>query len=552
MTLDEFAVLAIAPANAWYLSGTILTLGAVGFVNFRWKIAPLLAEARRATALVDALADSTALGANLPDLDTKIGSGAMLGAPWREFRATLVLPEAGEPPHLLATRDPATVFSPGGLLAGHLNLRFYHSLPNLLVGMGILGTFLGLLFGLHVASKGLATPDIAVARGALQGLLASAALKFSTSVAGLLASLLFSWREKHWTHRFDRTIGDFTGALEARLTRVTSEAIALATLRATHRHESWLARQEAKIENFPERVGAALAAQLTPQFTALIRHFDTRDAALVQPLERLSGEFSRTLSSAAGAEMARLATTLERVGAALEVHTAGLRDSSTATARELSASFREGGESLKHDVAETLSAILARLSVAIEEMTGRLNHAGAAAAHNLSHAVGGMENTAATFSRFGSEAERLFADLREAQTGFALAAAPVAEAAAAFRHSATRVENLTAQIQHVSDGLQKTLAELLRFQTQAFKQWQEYEERFSNLDAALANTFHELEAGLERTTILVKNWVAGLDQHTVTIVHELAAATSELRETVAGLSAILLESTPSRVSSPEG
>jgi len=548
-TLDEIAIFATTPANAWYFSGVIIVLALLAFISFRWHIAPLMAEMRDACDMIEALPDTQALIDHLPELDANLGMGLLLGPPWREFRATLVPPEQGDPPQLLATRDPAAVFPGGRLLATHLNLRFYLAMPNTLVGLGILGTFVGLLFGIHVASKGLAASDMAVARGALQGLLSAAALKFSTSVAGLLTSLLFSWREKQWTHRFETLASRFTAALEVRLIRVTSEAIALASLRVA-------TRQEALLETLPLRFGEVVAAHLAPQLAALSASVEIRETGVMERLERLGRDFSRSLSGAAGEETARLAATMERVGAALEIHSAGLRNSSGDAARELSSSFREGGEALKNEVAQSLTTILGRLSSAIEAMTGQLAAAGATAARDLNRAaggvdaaggrlataLGGMETTAGTFVRFGGEVEHLLAGLREAQIGFSAVAGPVTEAANAFRASAARVEGIALRVQEATEGLRATMSDLSHMEGQVCDQWREYEERFTNVDAALANTFHELEGGLSRTTTMVREWVEGLDRHTAGIIRNLTAATGELRETVAELAEVLTES----------
>lgn len=547
--MDEIALFATAPENAWYLSGAIIVLALLAFISFRWRITPLMRAMSDACTLVESVPDAESLVNYLPELDANLGICPLMGPPWREFRATLVFPEPGEPPRLLATRDPAIAFLGGKLLAAHLDLRFYHTMPNMLVGIGILGTFTGLLFGIHVASKGLAAPDMAVARGALQGLLSAAALKFTTSVAGLLSSILFSLREKQWTHRFEVLAARFTSALEVRLVRVTAESISLSSLRA-------VARQEALLEALPTRLGEAIATHLAPRLTALATSVDTRDTAMMERLESLSRDFSQTLSGAAGTEATRLAATLERVGTALEIHTAGLRDSSGETARELSSSFREGGETIKRDVTQALTTILGRLSVSIEEMSKHLIAAGTNVARDLNRAtggmdtaggrltqaLGGMEAMASTFVRFGSETERLLTALHEAHAGFAVAATPVADAAVAFRNSAARVEGIVGLVRETSEGLRVTVSELSHLETQVCNQWREYEERFANIDASLANTFHELESGLSQMTTMVRDWVEGLDRHTASIVHELTAATGELRETVAGLTEVLVQS----------
>ncbi len=551
LSLDDIALFVTTKASAWYFSGTILVLALLAFMSLRLRIAPLVAEMKRASLTIEALPDRAALVMRLHDLDEQLGSGVLLGPAWREFRATLVLPEANREQRLLATCAPTTVFRARPLLMAHLNLSFYQAMPNMLVGLGILGTFIGLLFGIHVASKGLAAPDMAVARGALQGLLSAAALKFSTSVTGLMASLLFSWREKQWNHRFESFTTRFTAALEIRLERITPEAIALSSVRA-------LVRQEALLESLPNRLGEAVASHLAPQFAALTKSVDAQGLAISKRLEQFSRDLAqnRPAQNMGGDETALLSATLARVGMALENHTSELQNHAThAGVRDLADSFREGGEALKREMAQTLNTMLERLSHSIDELAGHLASAGAVAARDLGQAasgvdaaggrlalaVGGMETTFTTFARFGGEVEHLLRGLREVQAGFMATAQPIAEAGSAFRTSATRVENSAGRMQEAIEGLRVTTTELSRMENQVCGQWQEYEERFTNVDAALANTFHELDKGLSRTTHLVQEWLEGLDQNTAGIVRELTAATVELRETVADLTEALVE-----------
>ena len=103
------------------------------------------------------------------------------------------------------------------------------------------------------------------------------------------------------------------------------------------------------------------------------------------------------------------------------------------------------------------------------------------------------------------------------------------------------MEGVSGRVQEAAEGLRVAASDLSRMEHQVCGQWREYEERFANVDAALANTFRELDKGLSHTTLLVREWVSGLDQHTASIVRELTAATVELRETVTELTDALVE-----------
>jgi hypothetical protein len=89
-----------------------------------------------------------------------------------------------------------------------------------LTALGVLGTFAGLVFGVSAASRGLASPDISVARNALSTLLAGAELAFLTSILGLSLALLHGiWLNRHrraLTRQARQLISYLTKVLAAR------------------------------------------------------------------------------------------------------------------------------------------------------------------------------------------------------------------------------------------------------------------------------------------------------------------------------------------------
>lgn len=101
-------------------------------------------------------------------------------------------------------------FNEQSILSGTLNLRFWYSLPGLFVGLGILGTFIGLTYGVREFN----TESIASIQESIKVLLAGMGTAFITSVWGMGLSLLFGVLEKHYFKNINRKIALLCLALD--------------------------------------------------------------------------------------------------------------------------------------------------------------------------------------------------------------------------------------------------------------------------------------------------------------------------------------------------
>jgi hypothetical protein len=70
----------------------------------------------------------------------------------------------------------------GRIIRETLNLRLLQAIPNVLVGIGLLFTFLGLTAALYFASQGAAAHDVAQTQLSIRNLLDAAAFKLSSSL----------------------------------------------------------------------------------------------------------------------------------------------------------------------------------------------------------------------------------------------------------------------------------------------------------------------------------------------------------------------------------
>ena len=85
----------------------------------------------------------------LPRLSEEFNRNGEFAEAWQEFEDSLITRQRDQNQSVVYKTDEASLFfSEDRLLDQHLNLRFWNSVPALLVGLGILGTFVGLVWGL--------------------------------------------------------------------------------------------------------------------------------------------------------------------------------------------------------------------------------------------------------------------------------------------------------------------------------------------------------------------------------------------------------------------
>ena len=95
-------------------------------------------------------------------------------------------------------RSHAETWTVRDVLGGRLNLSLFETMPNLLIGFGLMCTFVFLAVALQQAGLALNALDVSARQQdqALQSLIATAGGKFITSIAGLFCSLVWNWRAK--------------------------------------------------------------------------------------------------------------------------------------------------------------------------------------------------------------------------------------------------------------------------------------------------------------------------------------------------------------------
>jgi predicted nucleic acid-binding Zn-ribbon protein len=124
-------------------------------------------------------------------------SVATVAAAWCETQRRAVNIPRADVSEFRLLNAPTDLWSPTRLLAQRMNLPLAEAVPNLLVGVGLLFTFAFLTLAIHHAAQVINVPGATAAANtdfvqAASKLLNAAGAKFSTSLAGLFASLIWS------------------------------------------------------------------------------------------------------------------------------------------------------------------------------------------------------------------------------------------------------------------------------------------------------------------------------------------------------------------------
>ena len=284
---------------------------------------------------------------------------------WQEFEDSLITRDVHENREVIyKTDDSSLFFGEDRLLDQHLNLRFWNSVPALLVGFGILGTFVGLVWGLipfadiNFEPTAETRTKIAEIQRAIKELLSGVSTAFVTSVWGMLTSLLFNGLEKWRIGRVSRAISNLQRGLDQLFTLTTQEAISF-------RQEDELGQQTAALKSFstdlankiksamtqgrqeiiqelhnaPEAFSSAMAERLTPSLDSLNTAVEElrrqREESSTDAIQRLVEEFHESLSGSTTAQLEGLAETVRSASAGLAALPVQLEDMITSVQEQI-------------------------------------------------------------------------------------------------------------------------------------------------------------------------------------------------------------------------
>lgn len=141
-----------------------------------------------------------------------------LGTVWQEFDQSLIESNG----KLYNTVDAAYFFNTHTLASGLTENRLFAAVPGFLTALGVLGTFLGLTFGLGEIHLDQGTQEM---QKGISAMVSGASTAFLTSLWGVLTSLVFNWYEKRCERKIKVRIQKLQKNIDEKFHRAVVEQI---------------------------------------------------------------------------------------------------------------------------------------------------------------------------------------------------------------------------------------------------------------------------------------------------------------------------------------
>jgi uncharacterized protein YukE len=300
-----------------------------------------------------------------------------------ETKDNLVEIEGDLGPEFYSLRNYSEIWTARGILTGRLNLSLFETMPNILIGIGLMFTFIFL--ALALADAGTAMDVTAERDNAMQSLIANAGGKFITSIVGLLCSLTWNWLAKV---KIDELQG-CAYRLHAALRKIAPDTAAQAIIKQQHSIFKEILtenrEQVGQLKRFETDIAIAIAKaignELQPSFKSLgtelvdaLKELSNRIGSMNEDaLQKMISEFIKEFRGTSSAEMqdfknvlAELARKLDAAGTKLggDIVDAGTTFGSAAANLESAIARTQ-------DTVELLDASLERASEVVSDGSER-------------------------------------------------------------------------------------------------------------------------------------------------------------------------------------
>jgi hypothetical protein len=262
-----------------------------------------------------------------------------LASSWMETEERVIqLPVGGDSKSVMFG-SPKDLWSPSALLARRLNLGLAEAVPNILVGVGLFFTFVFLSWALVDTTAAL-TQDAssrAETERAIRKLLEVAGGKFLTSLAGLLASIVWTYKSKRALNELNKACDLLLEAFGKVLPANGAEMLMRQQLEAATDNlglaEELLnesREQTGTFKRFETDLAVTLAGAITKSFSPQMEAMTSKLVAAIdglseklgtmnqEALKKMLEDFAGMLKQATDSEMAQLQQTLAELAGKLE------------------------------------------------------------------------------------------------------------------------------------------------------------------------------------------------------------------------------------------
>lgn len=555
------------------------------FAFFIWQLIPFLREANNlriklceATEKISAIEGEKGFAEQFEQYHEY--ARTQFGRAWEEFVEMLIFPSPGSGELIRNTSEVSKYLNEATIISPKISFRFLHSVPNLLMGMGILGTFLGLAAGVGTASAGLSSGVPSEITASLEQLLSGASLAFYSSIVGILLSIAFLWIERNRSQKLQSELRKWVDQLENRLMLVTAPSIALDQLEqaqlATQQLVSFNTELVFSIEKALED---KIAGRLAPQLERVVESIEglrsDRISDAGHMIERSMNQFTQAMKEQTGAQFEEMASVVDNLNSTLNNASGNLtktqnelRDTMDSVIRNMKTSLHESTASISETLHQSVDGVADLVTNASKKMTDEMVATSSAAAEELrntidrlttdlattsSNAVAqitdslhGLEEASETLGRSTQQSEKILTSMTNFVGQLNTLRSTILSSHQQMTNLSERLERSARDVQISSDRSADTLERttetvdrmdgiiqtLEKNQRSIVVTWTQYQERFEDIDGSLARVFDQIDEGLARYCEQVDQFTSTLDRTAADAIRNLAGAIGEFNESI--------------------
>jgi hypothetical protein len=502
------------PLTALWISLFLLLLCASivisNYIRYHRPLSRTLAQRVRVFApVLDAEDTDTAqrvFADNFYDFDAAMAGGGRkaheLRQAWSQFRET-ILDESEVPMR-------ATMRAEGYFLHLGDDTRVLAWWANIFVALGLTFTFLGIVAALTTTVTALSAANgSANMTPALINLLTITSVKFWTSIAGVLASIILRFFDRNWHSANQRQLECIVDALDRGTLFSPPQRIAAEQLRETK-------EQTAALKSFSHELAIAIGENLEQQMQPMVHVLGGIQSSIDEfkngSFNQIGKELGEALSKNAGAEMAQLGAALDTMTTKLSTMHEQIEGSGRAANDQIVQAARDFAIASDR-MTEMFGALHERIDSTGARLTESAETASNGAVAQFAQATSGIQ---AAFDQMRGE----IADIGTKLTAGADAAADrnadvLARAAEALEAATSRASSGLGKA--VDDAVAKASEESAKAISSAFAA---FGARFEDASAGLVDTLRSTAGRMESLAGSIERSAQASDSH----ASKLAAA----------------------------
>ena len=488
---------------------------------------------------------------------------------WKEYQDSLHLQKEDRGGQMAVTAIRATVpaevyFNNQFVVDSRLRTEFFKHLPGIFTGIGILGTFAGLIEGLRVFQV---SENAAIARVSLESLMHSVSEAFVISASAIAAAMVVTFIEKMLLAALYRRTEEIAHAIDAQFDSGAGEEYLSRLVRASEDSASQSKiLKDALVKDLGELLRELTASQISSskeQQAHLVEHLvetsrqqveatrqgnqalgasiaDSIQKSLQGPLDAIAN----TVRSASGDQSANAARMLQDVMASFSQRLndlfggqiSGLSDLNQQTARSIQeavGTLQKLVANMEESSRRSTETMAERMAQAVEKMEGReeaMNSQSVAFIEQIRQLVASSQSETnqklqATLETMGTQVARMLAALSESQ-------------ATVFESNRSREQSMTERAQHAVSSMSDNVGAAIKEMSAASVQMAQ---NVAVLTQTTSSSVEKMNAGAEALGAASRNFatagerVSGVMGQAVDVISKLTEVSGAL---ISGASAI--------------